>query len=336
MAGPGGGSRGGGFGGGSFGGGGGRGPGGFGGGGFGGGHGPHHHHHHHGYYGPRMHFFFPFFGPRYYYGGGFFSFLIAPIILIMVVAMTFVAMFGSTVAILSNGMQVQYNESDFQDYANDQYYRAFGNSTAQEDNILIIFLTNEEADGYYTIAWVGDNISTPINEMFGNEYTEFGRAMQSSISPTYKYSLSANLASTVDKMTDEVTRLGLDSSFRIPDNHSRMTESHVNNYTSLSLSEDIVNNSLKNFTEETDIPMVIVIDSVDTVFDRGFDADEIFILIIMGGLLLLAIFMIIKAFRARKKGASQNGGQTSNQNGGQNGNQGYNSYNSYNDTDNKW
>ena len=329
MAGPGGGSRGGGFGGGSFGGGfgGGRGPGGFGG---GHGRGPHGHHGHwHRHYGPRMHFFFPFFGPRYYYGGGFFSFLIAPIILIMVVAMTFISMFGSTVVTLSNGGEVRYNESDFQDYANDQYYREFGNSSAQEDNLLIIFLANEEADGYFTIAWVGDNVNTRINEMFGNEYTEFGRAMQSSINSEFKYSLSSNLASTIDKMTDEVAQLGLDSSFRMSSDHSLMTESHLTNYTSLSLNEEIVNNSLKNFTAATDIPVVIVVDSVDKVFDRGLDASDIFVIIVMVGLLIFAGWMIVKAFRARKSGGNQNTNQGSNQNGN---NQGYNSYNDSNNT----
>ena len=329
MAGPGGGSRGGGFGGGSFGGGfgGGRGPGGFGGGHGRGPHGPHGHWHRH--YGPRMHFFFPFFGPRYYYGGGFFSFLIAPIILIMVVAMTFISMFATSVVTLSNGAKVRYNESKFQDYANDQYYREFGVSSAQEDNLLLIFLTNEEADGYYTIAWVGDNVNTRITDMFGNETSKYGEAMLSSIASVYKYSLSSNLASTIDKMTDEVAQLGLDSSFRMSSDHSLMTESHLTNYTSLSLNEEIVNNSLKNFTAATDIPVVIVVDSVDKVFDRGLDASDIFVIIVMVGLLIFAGWMIVKAFRARKSGGNQNTNQGSNQNGN---NQGYNSYNDSNNT----
>ena len=332
MAGPGGGSRGGGFGGGSFGGRGGRGPGGFGGGHYG-------HHGHHGYHGHHRHFhygpmFFPFFGPRYYWGGGFLGIFFAPFILLMIVAMTFMSMFATTAVILSNGVQVQYNESDFQDYANAQYYREFGNSTAQEDNILLIFLTNEEADGYYTIAWIGDNVTTRINEMFGNEYTEYGRAVQSSVAQNYKYSLSSNLASVADKMTDEVTRLGLRSSFRTAEDHSRMTESHVTNYTSLALNEDIIENSLKGFTEATDIPVVIVVDSVDAVFERGFDTSDIIVLVFMAGLVILAIFLIVKGLRARKNGP-QGGNPGGNPNGSQNGGQS-GGYNSYYDSNNRW
>lgn len=332
MPGPGGGSRGGGFGGGSrggFGGGGmGRGPGGFGG-GFG-----------RGPYRPRGHFFGPmFWGYRhpYYYGGGclggLVGMLVAPIILIMIVVMTFISMFGSTVAIISNGGEVRYNEADFQDYANEQYINEFGSSSAYEDNLLIIFLTNEEADGYYTIAWIGDNINTRINEMFGNQYSEFGRAMQSSVnSGYYAYSLSSNLAMVMEKMTDEVTELGLKSSFKSPSDHSKMTESHLTNRSDLSLNEQTVNSSLKSFTEATDIPVVIVVDSMETVFGKTITVGDILTIVILIGFLAFAIWLIVRAVRSRKNNGGQNGTQNGNQNGNQNGSQGYNSYNDSNNT----
>ena len=245
--------------------------------------------------------------------------LVAPIILITIVVMTFISMFGSTVAIISNGGEVRYNEADFQDYANEQYINEFGSSSAYEDNLLIIFLTNEEADGYYTIAWVGDNINTRINEMFGNQYTEFGRAMQSSVnSGYYAYSLSSNLAMVMEKMTDEVTELGLKSSFKSPSDHSKMTESHLTNRSDLSLNEQTVNSSLKSFTQATDIPVVIVVDSMETVFGKTITLGDIITIVILIGFLAFAIWLIVRAVRGRKN----NGGQ----NGSQNGNRGYNGY----------
>lgn len=302
MAGPGGGSRGGGFGGGSRGGGfgGGR-SGGFGGGSRGSFGGGHHHHHGH-YYGgwgwgwrPR----------RYYYGGGgclggLLGLMIAPVIMI---AFAFI-MIMSALGTLFSGGGVHYNERAFQDYAAMQYEAKFGNSgDAYEDNLLVVFLTNEEADGYYTIAWIGDNVRMEISDMFGNEYTTFGRAMLNSInSEDYTYSLSSNLARAMEKMTAAVESLGLDSGFYDHYSHARSPESHVTNFTSLSINENTVERSLKEFTESTGIPAVIVIDSMEKVFGVGFSRDDVITILI--GLLFLgvAIFLIVQAVKGYKEG----------------------------------
>ena len=180
MAGPGGGggSRGGGgFGGGSFGGGsrggGFSGGGGFGGGSFGGrpsggfGGGPHHHPpHHHGpfFHGPRR---------RTYVGGGFGGGCFSVVVIALFVLFGGFWMLSPADNVTINWGEetvvggIAYDEATMQDYANDKYMQYFGSSSAVEDNILLVMLTNEECDGYYTIAWVGDNIDSSINNMFG-------------------------------------------------------------------------------------------------------------------------------------------------------------------------
>ena len=107
-----------------------------------------------------------------------------------------------------------YSESLFQSYTNDKYQEIYGETTCYEDNILVVFLTTDANDGYYTIAWVGDNINYQITDMFGNEQTELGDAMSTSISDYHGYSLGSNLAQVVDKMTDNVTQLDLDSPYK--------------------------------------------------------------------------------------------------------------------------
>ena len=177
MPGPGGGSRGGGFGGGSRGGGFGGGPrgGGFGG-GFGG---PHRHHHHHGGW---YH--------RHYYGGGgclggLIGALLYPIIMLIFAGVFLFSFIGTSFSNVSNGGQVIYDEAVMQEYADIQYASAFGNSSAYEDNLLLVFLTNEEADGYYTIAWIGDNVKTEISNLFGDETTAYGVAVRGNINGEY-------------------------------------------------------------------------------------------------------------------------------------------------------
>ena len=322
MAGPGGGSRGGGFGGGSRGGGfggghgGGFGGGSRGGGGFGGGHrgpggfhgGPHrpyHHGPHFGYYHrPR---FFSWWGPRYYgYGGGgclggFIGALMAPFILLLVVGLMLFAMIGSTLANVANGGIISYSEEKFQDYANTEYYKAFGNSKATEDNILIVLLTNEESDGYYCIAWVGDNINDSINRMFGDDTTAFGQSIIASVNDYYAYSLDSNLAMVMNIMTEKVTDLNLNSSFKKTYSHDNSPASHLVNYTDLSLTEETVNDSLVAFTEETDIPVVIVVEDMEAVFGKNMPMGDILVLLILAVLAVVAIVSIVRVVKDRSK-----------------------------------
>lgn len=284
MPGPGGGgSRGGGFGGGSFGGGGGfSGGGGFGGGSFGGSFGGnnnggsfgghHHGHHHHGPF-----FGGPFFGRRRtYVGGGCGGALFTVVVLVLFIAFGAFWLSAQPGEITINGQPVYigevgfaYDEGTMQDYANSRYKEAFGDYDGYEDNILLVFLANEEADGYYTIAWVGDNIKTEINEMFG-EYTEYGEYMNQYINTDYYgYTLDNNLADVVRAMEKSIVDANLGSSFRSDAAVVPEKKTELKNYTQFDIAKEVVNDAVTSFTENTGIPLVIVVDMAETVFGGG-------------------------------------------------------------------
>lgn len=314
MPGPGGGSRGGGFGGGSRGGGfGGRG-GGFGGGSFGGGHRPggfHHRPPHHHFHRPFFGFHRPFFGYGYGGGclGGMMGMMLMPVIILLIAGsliFNVIGSVGSSISNVVNGGQILYDEPQMEDYANRQYAAEFKDAKDYEDNILIVFLADESYEGYYTIAWVGDNIANDINYMFGNEYTEFGQEMTGNINSYFEHSLSKNLASVVDGMTDEIINLGLKSSFIEENGSPAGYVSHVTNNSSLSVNEETINRALTDFTEETDIPIVIVIDDIDNVFDKTIDGADIFTVILAVIISGVAIYLIVKAF----KNKDDRGGET--------------------------
>ena len=265
MAGPGGGSSGGGgFSGGSFSGGG----GGFGGGSFGGhNHGGDfggHHHHHHGHHHHGHFFGIPFFGRRVYVGGGCGGGIVT---LIFLAVFAFLWFNGSSEYNFSNAPV--YSEATMQDYANSRYEEAFGDYDGYEDNILLVFLANETADGYYTIAWVGDNVKTEINEMFG-EYTEYGRYMNQYINTNYYgYTLDNNLADVVRAMESSIIDAKLGSSFNSKAASAKGKTSGLINYTGFDVSKDVVNDAVSSFTESTGIPLVIVVDMAERVFGGG-------------------------------------------------------------------
>ena len=308
MPGPGGGARGGGFGGGSRGGGfgGGPRPGGFGGGPRPGGFGGHHHHYHRPYFG-----FFPFFGfrrPYYGYHGGCFGGMMGlafiPIIICIVLITTLTNIFGavgSSITNISRGGQIKYNESAMQEYADDQYAKEFSSANEYEDNILIVFLVDEEREGYYTIAWVGDNITEDVYSMFGNEYTEFGYEMKGKISSYYENSLSKNLSSVIDGMTDRIVNLNLKSNFDVEEGSPAGYKSHLTNHSSLEMNSDTVNRALLEFTSETDIPIVIVVEDMVEVFPKTVASRDIFVTISAIVLSGVAIYFIYRAFKEKNE-----------------------------------
>ena len=302
MAGPmgggrggGGGSRGGGFGGG-------RG-GGFGGGSRGGGYrgGGFYHRPRYGYY--RRPLFFGF-GPRYYGGGGclgsFLGALMAPIILLLVVGVMMFAMVGSALTNVANGGVISYDEATFQDYAEIEYNKAFGNSDAYEDNILIVVLVNEETDYYYYIPWGGSNLNNEIYELF-DVGGALDAAMSGSIQNYYKHSLDEDLIRVIETMTRKINNLGLESSFKKTYSHENSPASHLENYTDLSMSKGTVDDALEEFTIQTNIPIVLVVEDMEAVFGKSLPAETIFIMIVLAVLAIVAIVYIVRVIKNRSK-----------------------------------
>ena len=312
MPGPGGGG-GGGFGGGSRGGGfgGGRG-GGFGGGyhgGFGGYH-HHHHHHHRPFYGGW------FFGPRYYYGGGgclggLMGIILVPVIMLIFVGMMLISSFGSAFSNVASGGQVVYDESVMQSYADDRYQEIFGAySSSYEDNLLVVFLTNEEYDGYYAIAWAGWNLDDDVYNMFGDERAEFSKIMLSTVNDTYyKNSLSKDLEMTMDKLADKIEHLGVKHA-----PGGQTAESRLINDSELAMSEDLVDAALKDFTARTGIPAVIVVDEMEDAIGKTLRTRDIILVVIFVALLAFVVFLVVKAYREKKKYGKRGYGQNNQNN----------------------
>ena len=211
----------------------------------------------------------------------------------------------------SDGYSDNYNETKFQDYANNQYAAAFGGSDAYEDNMLITVLVADDYYTVYSIAWVGDHINYQINEMMGNNDTALGQAMNNSISATnYKYSLDADLARVMQTMTGHAKALGLDNSYTCME-ENRQIESYLINYSHLEMTEATVNEALAAFTEATGIPVVIVVEDMDEVFAQQKEELKIpsfelpksrgIILAIMGVVLISALVIGVRAIRKKNE-----------------------------------
>ncbi len=305
MPGPGGGSRGGGFGGGSRGGGGGfrggRG-GGFGGGhhgGFGGPHGPR---------GPRRRRGFHMHGPRYGGGGCFGSIIgviLLPLIFFCVIASAFFNNAQTSFANLWNGGTVEYDEVVMQEYGEARYSEIFANSAAYEENVMIVFLINEERDGYYVYACVGDDLAKYTRALFGGETTTFGRTVLSTVNAEYYgKSLSSNLADVIDEMRIHVDRVDSKKYGNTSEN------SKLVNNTDLEMNKDTVNKKLTEFTDETGIGIAYTVEDMEEVFGKKIRFNDILTILIAVAIVAVTVIFIIKRFKEKEKEFGYTDGDT--------------------------
>ena len=247
--------------------------------------------------------------------GGFLAMLILPIILIAFATLMVFSTLSSAFANVSRGGVSTYSEMKLQDYADAQYAAEFGAVKENyEDHILLVFLVeDEEYYDYSFIAWPGNNIKPQIRDMFGNEQTQFGRAIERSgiNAENYKYSLDSGIASVIFEMQSHILNLRLDSSFSTPSTGTKVT-SHLNNKTSIDLTDVTVNNALAEFTEKTGISVVVIVEDIEDVFPKKLEFADIFTVVLAVALIVVAIVLIVKSIKKKKNGDNGNNNNNNN------------------------
>ena len=207
--------------------------------------------------------------------------------------------------------EAEYSEEIMQDYANAQYAAEFPAGATYEDNVLIVFLANEDMERYYCIAWVGNNLNESVNDLFG---ARFESVVTSRFGGFYKYSLPTDFEYIVKTMGTNIESLGLESSFKYETDGARAT-SHLTNHTNLQMDDALVNAALAEFTKKTGIPAVIVLEDEADVFkppvapvapEEPGESSGINwggVILIVGGVALvgLAIFLIVRTVKKNKE-----------------------------------
>ena len=231
-----------------------------------------------------------------------FGIVLFPLFIIVICLSLFFVFLSPTVAIIKDGGMINYSDEAFARYRDEQYEKYFGSSSAKEDNVLIIFLTKEDFTKYYCVAKVGDNVSKSISVMYGGQDSTFGKIVKETVpDEDYKFVIDRSLASITNQMATKIQSLDLESSYQKESDRSKLTESQFVNYTSFSISRETVNSALEDFTSYTDIPIVVVVDSAETVFGKVMPGSDI---LFLSGLICVSafcIFVIIKKVVRRVK-----------------------------------
>lgn len=242
--------------------------------------------------------------------GGLFGILLLPLIVILLLGGILLASISGLVnglSVAAQGGLVNYDESAFEEYADTCYAQEFP-GTAYEDNILIVLVTAENCEDFKWIGWVGNHLTADVNQLFGGNETELGRAFTSNMSPNYQYALTNSLTAVVEQMEEQVVlAVGDGEAFRSTCQDKRGNyESHVTNKTELRIDEETLNAALAQFTATTDIPIVIVVDTAENVFGRYIPASSIVAIVVTVLLLGLVIFLTVRMVRRRKQQADSN------------------------------
>ncbi len=225
---------------------------------------------------------------------------ITPIFLVVFAIIMLASTFGSAFGSLTTGGEIAYNENVLQDYANAQYFAEFGGEKDSEDQLLLVFLIEDEQYyDYAYIAWCGDHIQGKIKAMLGAEGTRLGSAIQNSAinGSSYKYSLDSGIAQVMGTMQGHIEALELESSF-ICDSAPSQYPSHLINRANIDMTEDTVNAALESFTAATGIAVAVVVEDAEEVLPRDFDYVSVFIALLF---LVIAAVMIVQAVKQKDK-----------------------------------
>lgn len=226
--------------------------------------------------------------------------------MIVFCALFIFSMVGSSFSTVLQGGTVVYDENKIQDYAQAQYDALFASSGAYEDCLLITFLVeDEEYYDYHYVAWSGYHIHDDVRDIFGNEQTVFGQTIDANVSvASYKHSLDKNLADVVDDLSAYIAALGVQT-YECTDDRGAV-RSRLINKTGIAMSETLVNEALASFTEETGVPVVLLVEDRDVVFGRQLPIGAIFTVLVVIVIIVALVVSLVRKYNQKQQSGNDN------------------------------
>jgi len=225
-----------------------------------------------------------------------FGIILFPAFITLIAIFAFVLFLIPTVEVCKNGGNLVYNDSaaiSFRDTKYNEYF--YG--TNEKNGLLITFLIEDvdsKYDQYFCISKTGENLADKVRNEFGNDQSSFGKAVLKEVDDKYKESFSSDIVAIIAEMSKEITDHNLESHFKDGSIPADTSISRVINHTPLAISKEDINDALKSFSSETDIPVVVVIDSIDRVFQRQLPYKDFLIMIVLLGVIGFCIYNTTK------------------------------------------
>ena len=227
------------------------------------------------------------------------------LIVLIITCLVFLGFFGVFfIAIAGDllfGGTVRYDDDKMEEYLETTYIDEFGTSAESEDNILFVFLYDDEIYYNYDYSfYVGDDISTDLFhyiDSFSSSIVDRHFEVDN-----YEEEIEANLCRDINDMSNELRFLGNDN--LICDHVHDGYNIELNNKSSYELDKSNIEASLSNFSNTTGVSITLVLDTRENVFGKSVEVD-IFALLVLGFIfsvfIIIIVLGIVKSVKSIKK-----------------------------------
>ena len=243
-------------------------------------------------------------GPRYGYGFGFFPFfgggllgiLLLPFLLIFFAAILVLSVVLGAFGAIAEGGVIMHDSERVESFALTQYEEIFEAGDSYESNILLVFLVTEEYDNGEYMAIVGDDVEREVYMMFGGNGAALDNAMYQSINEeSYKNQLGRGISDVLDIMAGHIKRGGYATELTAP-----APKEAFRNLSGMTIAPATVEKAVAEFSAETGIQIAIVVEDAADVLETSY-TPMIVGFIIAGVMIIVAVVLIVKGVKSRKK-----------------------------------
>ncbi len=233
--------------------------------------------------------------------------LFVPILILLAAALVLGVYVVSAKRQLNDEGNLGYDQVYLREYANGKYLEYFGESSAVEENIMLLLLVNDTCDGYDFVAWIGDNLVNDLRDEFDHEEeTSFVNSCKVHMDGNYSQDLHTSLSAIVRDMKDVVLGLDLDTYYDDEDevvDTSDLAPSMLYNLTDLQVSA-AVNDALVEFTQATGLSIVIVVEDVEEVQRESIAAFDIVMVLAVAVVVVIDVALLVVRIKNKKTGST--------------------------------
>lgn len=160
----------------------------------------------------------------------------------------------------------RYSETKLEAFCESQYHEAFQHTDSYEDNLLLTFVIYEDRYDYSYMTWVGDHINDETFAYLRGEGTALDDILGRNIGDGYTHTLASDLSFAIRDLADQIDEATEYGSYTCSEGHSE-NPSGLRNRAAMALNEQLLNDAIDYFREQTGIPLVLVVEDASDIFD---------------------------------------------------------------------
>lgn len=205
---------------------------------------------------------------------------------------------------------IVYDDKILAEYTEKRYEAEFSAYGNYENNILLVYLFDKDREQYKATVRVGKNIAPGIAELFQGDVSVYNEAIEDNLHEFFLggyYGIEDDISEIVAIMYEKIETLGLNTNFISDTDADSGFVSHITDQKGLTYETENLNTVLEAFTSALGIPVVVVTDYLENVFEVKYSlTDEGILVVVFSAIFsIICIVMIVFYFVNLKKRAKK-------------------------------